>query len=813
LGKKFLKPFLFSLALFCLFFTQRMVADHTHPRLLFNSSETNELANRRFSTHSEEWSKMLSRCNSLLNSTPETNPTNAYLLGYEVDFMALALVQLLDPSQPYLDTLTNYFFTTLNWKEWNNIGSAPLNDNLAVGITITALAEVYDLHYNNFSFSQQTNINAKIIKITDDYRNWYWRIDTKIMKSLWGNHAWNALTALAAARYAADDIPPTIFHDWTNVLNSQFARLENMWNSFAADGANDEGATYAMFGLERVQEWMEMRRIGQNLSNNFPFVNLAWFTNQSMYFMYISTPGGDDNFGGLARFGDCNPGYWHNPYSVLTLLARRLRDPVAQWLNSKQDYSTNPGVWRYLWYDPTVPIVNPESLPKWHLFEKYGLFCWRSSWSNNASYFTIKSGQHFHGHAHPDNGQFMIHRAGIPYITDSGYTVPKYTADHNVLLVNNTGQIGDGSNWGDFGAKWPNSNIWGKINTSIATGTTPDEQPDFFDILCNPTPMCSNTPITKWEREAVSVNGFFFLRDKMKAPVNVEFELRFHSFVSRKNSKPFYDYDTDRNLNPFSLLSNNWWKIDSRNENPQPPNLLLADLSAETWSNNIEETWIDDHYLDANVRLGNYLSRKRTDSESSSLIFFAFDDELSNLTVNAWSDDKAEGTHIINQSTSHKFIDILWPLNGNSCSNCVGWFVNGNMAGRKYMVSDFDNSCFYFGRETSLIKNDNATLFEANLPVSFYARIENPGFNTTNGLIIAYSATVCTGIFHCPFPPYLVLKNNMNIDFKWDANKLFLEIPAGISTFKIDVIPEPIFVSFIFIAFLNLTSLLKNTRL
>jgi hypothetical protein len=513
-----------------------------------------------------------------------------------------------------------------------------------------------------------------------------------------------------------------------------------------------------------------------------------------LYFMYISLPGGDDNFSGVARYGDCNPGFWHNAYSVLPLLARRLRDPVAQWLNSEQDGGVGLDVWRYLWYDSTVPAIDPFDLPKWHYFDTYGLFCWRSSWSNDASYFTIKSGQHFHGHAHPDDGQFMIHRTGVPYITDSGYTNPRYTSDQNVLLNTGTGQVGDGSEWGDFGQEWPNSNIWGEMLHVLATGKPRDEPADFFNVLCDPTPMYTSAKLTQWNRESIGLGDFFLLRDTMTASSAVDFELRLHSFVSRKDSKPFYDYKSDRYDNPFTYLSNSWWEIDARNQAPQPPNLLAGDLSAEIWTAGIEETWIDDHYENTSVRLGNYLRRQRTDTETSSLMAFGFDDQLADWTVSPWTNAGAEGTHVNNTTNGNKIIEVLWPLNGASCAGSAGWDVTGKMGGRRYKTSPMDKRGSYFGREVTLLKNESVTLLTATTPLSFHARLETPFSNSSNSLITSTAANLSTGTFYCPYEPYIVMRDGENVSFDWSNSELILTIPAGEHTFKIGIIPEPVFI-------------------
>ena len=258
-----------------------------------------------------------------------------------------------------------------------------------------------------------------------------------------------------------------------------------------------------------------------------------------------------------------------------------------------------------------------------------------------------------------------------------------------------------------------------------------------------------------------------------------------------KGSKPFYDYKSDRYSNPFTYLSNSWWEIDARNQAPQPPNLLVGDLSVETWTASIEETWIDDNYENTSVRLGNYLRRQRTDTETSSLMFFGFDDLISDWAVNAWSDGACEGAHVSNTVNGEKIIDVFWPTNGTSCVGSAGWDVTGKMAGRRFKTEPIDTHGCYFGREVTLLKNDSVTLLTANEPLSFYARLETPFSNSTNSMIISSSANLCTGSFYCLHEPYAVTRNGENVSFNWSNSELTLAIPAGEHTFKVAIIPEP----------------------
>ena len=54
------------------------------------------------------------------------------------------------------------------------------------------------------------------------------------------------------------------------------------------------------------------------------------------------------------------------------------------------------------------------------------------------------------GHVHPDANHFVLFGSGQWLIRDDGYQ-PKSTGQHNTLLVNGHGQLGEGAEWFDAG--------------------------------------------------------------------------------------------------------------------------------------------------------------------------------------------------------------------------------------------------------------------------------------------------------------------------------------------------------------------------
>ena len=115
----------------------------------------------------------------------------------------------------------------------------------------------------------------------------------------------------------------------------------------------------------------------------------------------------DDGGGGRsAGFGNAAP-----------LVARALRDPLAQWLGNQAeadgDYADAP--WLRLLADPSLAARSPAELklPLAHLFAGAGHVFMRSAWNDpDATWAFFGAGPHLAGHQHDDEGHFLITRKG-----------------------------------------------------------------------------------------------------------------------------------------------------------------------------------------------------------------------------------------------------------------------------------------------------------------------------------------------------------------------------------------------------------------
>ena len=228
------------------------------------------------------------------------------------------------------------------------------------------------------------------------------------------------------------------------------------------DGASHEGVGYWEYGAEYMLKFMDVARsrLGVDLYTN------QWWGNTARYAQYLALPRQAwtrDNC--IVDIADCPRSHWYGPGYLLRALAREFRDGYAQWLAQQvedADVASPQAPWlNLLWFDPGLPATPPSSLPTLRHFEDMGIVSARSGWSGDESLVVFKCGpflghkaiQEFTydaggGHVHPDANHFVLFGAGEWLVRDDGYR-SKWTGQHNTLLVDGQGQLGEGKEWFD----------------------------------------------------------------------------------------------------------------------------------------------------------------------------------------------------------------------------------------------------------------------------------------------------------------------------------------------------------------------------
>lgn len=689
----------------------------THPRLFFQQSEIEKLKEQSKTTHQEEWKSLLNICEQTSRNVSFKELSSKQLHNDSEKLMAIALVQMIDTSQSYLPYLKKSIKDFCAWKKWDKWFSGdikvPVND-LSLGQALIGICAAYDIQYDKFSEKEKAFIEERLVLIGDHYHDDYGRFATNRLDIMNCNHGTNAYGGLSAVLYTVDNLDEDIKAKWTKTLDHKFDRLSSVMNSYMSDGASDEGATYYMFQLKTYLQWFEILRNCKFKSENEPYSDLQWFKNTATYCVYSILPGGKDNFGGLARFADCNPNFWGDPKCIFPLMAKIFKDPTAQWIANDMDVKNseawrdksgesikridaggNYDVWRYLWKDASVKSVDPSGLPNWHFFNNLGIFAWRSSWDNDASYFTCRSGQHYQGHGQPDDGQFMLHKAGVPYIVDLGYSNPKTTREHNILMVDGKGQVGEGQNWPNFGFYPENKDNWGKTEFIIVDNNPKTDH--YFNVVLDPSKLYDSTALKSWKREFIYLNDFYILHDVVENNVEAEAELLLNSYVSEPGEKDTYEYINTRDLNPFTSVADNKWKVlPSVSKNTEP--LIVFDLSGNNWRHEIKKSWYSDNYIykvtgDGNVHQGFHISSKAKGKDLKATKVFGFSKSIKELDFK-----KTDGG-----------IEVL---KGNEVVGAINW-QQDEMKG----YYSKNESCNWFFRDTQALQLNGLSMF-ASAPVS-----------------------------------------------------------------------------------------------
>jgi hypothetical protein len=419
----------------------------------------------------------------------------------------------------------------------------------------------------------------------------------------------------------------------------------------------------------------------------------------------------------------------------------------------------------YLWATPSVAPINPTTLPSWKLFPRKGIFTWRSSWDNDATYFSLKSGSYFGGHEHPDAGHFIVHRSGVPYITDHGYSYLKKSDEHNLVLIDGADQYGGGSQW--MGSVDPSH--WAKVESVLASA-------DYFDLISDPTAMVNSTALQSWKREVVGFHpDFFIVRDMLSAstPVNMTWLLHSYKSIPPTSESSAYQYASLRTENPWAQVSSKLWTV-----RPQPASTILnvEDISNSTWTSAIEPSfYVPELNPDTNAynekadsfQVGFRLKREVKASSAVSTVGMWFGD---GVQLDSWSSSDADAGRF--HAGASEVAVVIWPTNGQ-VSAFHGFSATASLAGRRY------DQASYFGRAMTKLSDNATSLVEASSPIDIFARLEHTFSAAAPGYVIVRATGQTTLKLFCPTKPGLTKLDGISTSPAWSNSVLSITVPDG----------------------------------
>jgi hypothetical protein len=432
-----------------------------HPRIYLNATRITELRAAINGSHAELWKQVRQQADQAVRRGPPAYREQGDASGDEQLWQrevgnampVLAMAYVLSGDRQYLASARQWALASCEYKTWG-LGRIDGMD-LAAGHQLFGLAIIYDWCYRDLDEEARSAIRKTLARRAGAMfeaaatgKVWWQR-------SYLQNHLWVNITGMAAAGLALfDEVDEGAY--WIGLPLEKYRRT---MAALGPDGASHEGVGYWEYGVEYMLKFMDPARTLLDVD----LYDHPWWRNTAAYALYLSLPRNAWRPGNcLVDLADCPRGHWYGPEYLLAGLARQYRDGHAQWLAEQVRRSgvTAPSAsWLNLvWHDETLPAMPPATLPTLRHFDDMGIVSARSDWSGDESLVVFKCGPFIGhkgvaefsydpggGHVHPDANHFVLF-GGQWLIRDDGY-FPKWTRQHNTLLVNGRGQLGEGAQW------------------------------------------------------------------------------------------------------------------------------------------------------------------------------------------------------------------------------------------------------------------------------------------------------------------------------------------------------------------------------
>lgn len=425
-----------------------------HPRLFLDAARRDALRAAITTTHAALWAQVQASADEAVRRGPpkyradEGEQLWQRNVGNAMPTLAMAWV--LSGDRRYLDAARAWALASSSYPTWGQ-GKRDGHD-LAAGHQLFGIALVYDWCYADLDAATRDTLRAAL-----ERRGGIMASSIPARHDVLQNHLWvDACGAGAAGLAICDEVP---------AARAWIAGTLDKWRQTRAalgpDGASHEGAGYWSYGVEYLLKFMWLARelLGVDLYDN------VWWRNTADYRLYLGLP--RNVLGPQSAIVDLadspRGGFNYGPDYLLRALAHEYHIGHAQWLaaelDAAGDHSTASPWLNLIWFDPAIVTQPPADLPTLRHFSDMEIVSARSDWSGDESLVVFKCGpfvghkavQAFKldpggGHVHPDANHFVVFGRGDWLIRDDGY-LNKATSQHNTLLIDGHGQMGEGAKW------------------------------------------------------------------------------------------------------------------------------------------------------------------------------------------------------------------------------------------------------------------------------------------------------------------------------------------------------------------------------
>jgi hypothetical protein len=433
-----------------------------HPRLYLTQERIAGLRVAIKTTHAAVWKRVQQLADGAVRRGPRpyilddgfSGREQLWQRGVGNTLPVLAMAYVLTDERKYLDAARAWAIAACDYPTWG-LGRLDGMD-LATGHQLFGLALVYDWCYRDLGDDTRRRIRETLLKRASAMFEAAGAGQASWHRSYLQNHLWVNITGMSAAGFALFDE----VNDADCWIGLTLDKYRHTMAALGPDGASHEGVGYWEYGVEYMLKFMDLARTYLDVD----LYGGSWWQNTAAYGQYLVLPRHAwrrDNC--LVDIADCPRGNWYGPDYLLRHLADRFRDGHAQWLGREIDAAgvgTNEASWLNLvWLDPTLPAKPPADLPTLRHFDDMGIVAARSDWSGDESLVAFKCGPYIGrqavqtfdydpggGHVHPDANHLVLFAQGEWLLRDDGYH-PKWTGQHNTLLINGRGQLGEGGEW------------------------------------------------------------------------------------------------------------------------------------------------------------------------------------------------------------------------------------------------------------------------------------------------------------------------------------------------------------------------------